>query len=449
MIKSKSVEKLDKSNVKLSVTIDAAGTRQSYDELIREYASKVQIKGFRPGKVPVAVLETKFGDGLRVEAAQKVVEDCLKTIFEEIDDKPLPYAQPRMDEDFSFVPGEEFTFKVTYDVFPKVAVKDYNGLTVEEVQVTVGKEDLEAELKQLQDQNAIVTESEGPVGDGDIVTANYHELDADGKPVAGTERADFVFTVGQNANYYQFDAEVKGIKKGVEAIFAKTYPADFANAELAGKTVKLAVTASRIRRKELPALDDELAQDIDEKYKTLDDLKKDIKQRLETSAESRVRQKKVQSLIDQIVEKHAFEVPESMVNAELYNKYENMVRQFGGREETLMQILSAQGSGIDKLLEDWKPQTIKDIKAQVVIRELVKAEKIEASDADVDAELQKQADASKMSLAETKEYFEKNNMLEYVRHNVEETKLFDKLLAAATVKKGAKVKYVDLMADNR
>ena len=448
MIKSKSVEHLDQSNVKLSVSTTKEATTEAYQNLLKDYAKKVQIKGFRPGKVPLQVLETKFGEGLRLEAAQELIEKCLKSLFEEIDEKPLPYAQPSMDGDINFVPGEEFTFAVKYDVFPKVVLKDYNGLALQQAQVSVEKEDLAKELTQLQEQNAIVSESNGPVADGDMVTATFFEIGEDSTEVADSRREDFQFTIGQNANFYQFDEEVKGIKKGETKVITKVYAADSAVPGMAGKTVKLSISVTRIRMKELPALDDELAQDIDEKYKTLDDLKKDIKARLEKTAESRIRQQMVQSLVDQIVEKHPFTVPESMVNAELYNKYEQMVRQFGGRETTLLQLLQAQGSSVETLLNEWKPATEKDLKSQIVIRELVKAEKIEASESEINTEIQKQADASKTSLEETREYFQNNNMMDYVRHNVEETKLFDKLIAASNVKKGDKVKYVDLMGNN-
>jgi trigger factor len=383
-----------------------------------------------------------------MEAAQNLVEESLKMLFDEVEDKPLPYAQPSMEDEIKFVPGEEFSFAVKYDIFPKVKLEGYKGLTVQQAQVTIEKEDLEKELKQLQDQNAIVSESEGPVADTDMVTATYWEIAEDGGEVADTKRQDFQFTIGQNANYYQIDDDVLTMKKGDTKAITKSYD-DKADPGLAGRTIKLSVTVTRIRKKELPALDDELAQDIDEKYKTLDELKKDIKARLEKSAESRVRQQMVQSLIDQIVEKHPFAVPESMVNAELYNKYEQMVRQFGGREATLVQLLQAQGSNVENLLNEWKPHTEKDIRAQIVIRELVKAEKIEATDADVDAEVSKQAESSRMSVAETREYFEKNGIIDQLKHHVEESKLFDKLLADASVKKGDKVKYVDLMANNR
>lgn len=448
MIQTKNVEKLDKSNVRLSVTLSKDASEKAYKDLLKEYAQKAQIKGFRPGKVPPAILETKFGESIRMEAAQNLVEESLKTLFAEIEEKPLPYAQPSLDGDINFVPGEEFSFKVTYDVYPTVSLTGYTGLTVEEAQVSIAKDDIEDELKRLQDQNAVVADTAGPVVDKDIVTATFFEIDDKDEEVFGTKRQDFVFTVGEKSNYYEFDKEVVGLAKDAETIITKKYPADHANTELAGKKIRIKLAISRIRRKDLPAIDDELAQDIDEKFKTLDDLKKDIKDRLGKTAESRVRQKKIGSLLDQIVAANPVIIPESMVNAELYNKYDQMLRQLGGNEQLLHQLLAAQGQSIQTLFDQWKPVAEKELAAQVIVRELIKLEKISATDDEVDAEIRTQSEASKMSFEETKDYYQKNNAMDYVKTSVEEKKLFETLLAKSTVKKGEKIKYVDLMKEN-
>ncbi len=445
MVQSKSIQKLDKSNVKLSLTISGEETQKAYDKLLGDYAKKAQIKGFRPGKVPTSVLETKYGDSLKIETAQEAIEASLKTVLAEIEEKPLPYAQPVLDEGFSFVPGQDFCFAVTYDVFPSVGAIDQTGMSYEDDQVSIGKEDLELELKQLQEQNSIMAESEGPIVSGDMVSANFWELDGEGNEVPGSKRQDFVFTIGQNSNYYLFDDEVIAAKKGQTLSIDKTYAADYENPELAGRTVKISLEVSRIRRKDLPDLDDELAQDIDEKYKTLDDLKKDIKERLEKTAENKLRQKKITSIIEQLLSKQEIVVPESMVNAELYQKYDHMVRQLGGKEQTLLQLLAAQGSSPQTLIDSWRPLAEKEIKSSLIIRELIKSEKIEVSEEELNEEIKKQGALSNMDQAAAREFFEKNNYLDQLKNAVEEKKLFDALFAKAKAGKGKKIKYADLV----
>jgi len=445
MILNKTIEALPKSAVKATVTVDGATTRAGYDKLIREYTAKAQIKGFRPGKVPASVLETKFGDGIREEASHTIIDEAFQELATTLDDKPLPYAHPGVNEEgLKFVPGEEFTFELTFDIWPKIKLETYKGLTVEEPQVTVDKEDLERELAQIQDQNAMVIEVQDAVKKGDMVTVSFAEIDEKEDVVAGTAQENINLTLGSDHNLYHFDEELVGLKKDTPTVISKTYPAEFEHSELAGKSIRLRVTISKIRRKDLPALDDELAQDVDAKFKTLDDLKKDIKTRLETAAADRAHKKTIDNLLSAILEKHSFDLPESMIFAQLYQQWDRMVQQLGGNEETLLRLLSAQGKSVDNLFEDWKPGVEKTLREQVLVQELLKAEKLEVSEEEVEAELKSVAEKSNMQLDDAKKYYKDNKMEDYLRQDLLERKLFTNLLAASTIKKGAKVKLVDL-----
>jgi len=446
MILSKSIETLPESAVKLSLTIGKEKTKSSYDNLLQEYSKKAHIKGFRPGKVPASVLVAKFGESLKMETAQAVIEDALKLVFEDIEEKPLPYAQPQISDEIKFIPGEDFAFSVKYDVMPKVSVKNYKGLTINEPQVTVGKEDLDRELDAIREKNAIVLDApEGAkVAKNDTVTMNFVEVDSTGNDVENTKRQDFSFTVGKNENYYQFDDEILDCVKDKETIIKKKYADDFEHKDLAGKTVNFKVTVSRIRKKDLPALDDELAQDVDSSFKTLDDLKKSIKEKLETTAKDKVRQKNINSLMEQISASTSFELPASMVQAQLYSQYERMLGQLGNNENTLFQLLAAQGKTPQDMLNDWKPGVEKTLRQQLVVRELLKLENIVIGEAEIEAELASMAALSNSPIDEVKKYYQENNMKEYLEQDIAEKKLFDILLAASTIKKGDKVKFNEL-----
>lgn len=449
MIESKNVERLENSKVRLSVTVAKEAAQKEYDGLLKQYSKKAHIKGFRPGKVPTSVLEQKFGDSIRVEAAQKLIEESLKNIYEEIDEKPLQYATPELDGELEFNPGEKFTFAVTYDIFPDVEVKEAGGFTVEEPQVSIGKDAIEAELKQIQEQNAIVSEkSEGSVEKDNIITINYSELDENGEEIEGSSREDYSFTVGSGYNLYKIDDDVLGMKLEEEKTFTKTYGEDVDDPSLAGETKNIKVKVTKIKEKDLPELDDELAQDVDEKYSSLDDLKKDIKKRLAANKDNQLRKVKTDALVEQLVEKNPVDLPDSMIQAELDANWQNFIRQFGGDEKMVESLLGAQNNTRETLFSEWRPAAEQRLKSQIILSKLIEDRKIEASDEEVDGEIKKVADQNNMSEEDVRSYYQQNQMMEYIRQDIKERKLVDQLLEENTVKKGKKVKYLDFIQAN-
>ncbi|TVR29038.1 MAG: trigger factor [Spirochaetaceae bacterium] len=449
MVSDKKVERLENSVAKLTVTVDQQSVRQEYDKLLDEYSKSAQIKGFRKGKVPREVMERKFGDGLKSETMQRVLEESLKQAIEQVDEKPLSFAQPELDGELDFELDKDFSYAVRYDVFPEITLGTYTGLEIEEPQVQIGKEDLERELTALQEQNSVVIDKEdGVVARDNIVTIDYWEIDQDGNPLEGSKREDFVFTVGSGYNYYKIDDEVIGLKKGEQTVIEKSYPEDAEIEELRGTTRKIGVLVKAVKERQLPEIDDELAQDISDKYESLDDLKKDIRSRLEETVKSHVRQSKADALVEQIIENSQVTPPESMVAAELQSSWRNFVSRFGVPESQVVQLLQQQGRSPEDLFQEWRPEAEKALKGRLLINKIIEAEQIDVSDEDVDARLQEQAESSSMSFEEAKEYYQKQGMLEYLRDSIKEERLFDKLFAQSKIKKGAKRKFLDVVGRN-
>ena len=204
MIASKEVTAKDNSAVELTVTIKKEAAKEAYTKLLNDYSKKIQIKGFRKGKAPSHVLEQKFGEGIKEEAAMNLVEESLKIVFDEIDEKPLPYSTPALQEGAELGNFDtDYKFSVIYDVFPTLKVGEYKDLEIEVPDAKVLKKDEDRELEKLREQNAVVIEkTDGAVEKDDIVTINYCELDEEGNEVEGSSREDFVFTVGSGYNIY-------------------------------------------------------------------------------------------------------------------------------------------------------------------------------------------------------------------------------------------------------
>lgn len=451
MIANKDIERLDNSAVKLTVTVEQSALKQEYDDLLAKYAKSAQIKGFRKGKVPASVLERKFGEGIKQEAAANSIEKSLKEIFDEIEEKPLPYVTPELqDEELDPDLDKELTFTVTYDIFPEIKLGEYKGLEIEVPKVTVTKEDEQRELDEIRDRNAVVVDKpDETVAKDDIVTIDYAELDEKGEEKEETKREGFVFTVGTGYNLHKIDDDVIGMKKDEEKVLDKEYPEDFEYEDLAGKKIRLKVKVTAVKEKKLPDLDDDLAQDVSEKYESLDDLKKDIRERFEKAAENRLREMKVNKLLDKIVENSEVDLPRSMVEMELQNSWRNFLMRSRMPEDQAEQILSMQGKSKEALLEEWTPQAEQSLKSRLLVNKIIEKEGFEVSEEELDEEMKKQAEANDMSFEQVKEQYSQSNYMEYLKNDILDRKAHDFVIENADIKEGKKVKFLDLMNENR
>ena len=452
MVASKNIEHLEHSSVKLTVSVAAADCRKEYDGLLAEYSKSVAIPGFRKGHVPSSVLERKFGDGLRLDAMGRVLEKAVEEAITDIPEKPIAYSQPSLEGDPEFAVDKDFSFAVKYDVFPEVIAPDWKGLEVEMPESSVEAADEEREINAIRDRNAIVMEKDAAAvaAKGDIATVNYRELDAQGQAVEGSAREDFTFEIGTGYNLYKFDDEVVGMAKDQTKTIEKSFPADYEYSDLAGKNVKLEVTLTKLKEKKLPELDDEFAQDVSEKYKTLADLKADVRKQLEKRLEDRLRQMREKALIDALMTRTSVDLPLSMVEAELAMRLENMMRQMGmDTIDKLDRMLAYSGKTRTDLLEDWRPNAAKSIATRLVLEKLTSEGKYECSDAELEAELERIAGESNMSAAEVRAEYEKHGNLEYLRDRIKEDRLLADIQAAAKLKKGPKLSFVDALADNQ
>lgn len=453
---TKEISRLENSAVKLTATIAKEDVVSGYNKNISKYAKNVQLPGFRKGHVPVKVLEQKYGDSLKQEVLADLIDESLNQIFAEEESKdirPLPYTQPRLDGDKlpEFSTDKDFTFTVVYDVFPSVEVKDFSKIEVKEPQVEIGDKELEEELKAIQERNAVVIDKkEGePVEKDNIVTIDYKELDDTGAVVAGSEREGFVFTVGTGENIYKIDDEIIGMKKDETKEISKTYDAKDENKDLAGKTKKISVTVKAIKIRNLPALDDDLAQDVSEKYKTLDDLKKDISKGLESAKNRKIAELKSQSLLEQLVEKNPISLPKSMVQAEMESRWRMMAQQFQTTPEQLEKMISASGQTKEAMLTQWTGDAEKMLKSRLIVDALIREKNISVTPEEVEAEFAKIADESGSTIDEVKEHYKDARAKEYIIDEIKENKLYDELYKQVKVSKGDKTAFADLFKNNR
>ena len=443
---TKEFKNLEKSAVELTVTIAKKDVAEIYENTLKNYVKNAQIPGFRKGHVPANVLERKYGDSIKADTLGTLIDQSFDEIFkEETENRPLPYAQPTMEKAPELDMTKDLTYTVKYDVFPKVEVKDFAGVNIKEPQVTITDDDLSDELKTIQERNATVTEKkDGVVEKDNIVTINYVEVGEDGKEIADTKREDYVFTVGSGENLYKIDDEVVGMKKDETKEITKEYKKDFENSDLAGKTVKLNVTVKAVKIRDIPALDDDFAQDVNDKYKTLQDMKDDLKKNMELAVSRRVKEMKNNSLLEQLVEKNKFDIPASMLAAELDGRWRMMAQQFQTTPEQLDKMITASGQSKEAMLNEWTGDSEKMLKSRIIVDSLIRARNISVTPEEIEEQYKRIADEGGMTVEEVKKHYEDPRSKEYLIDDTKENKLYDQLYKEVKVSKGDKISFKDL-----
>ena len=442
---TKEVQLLEDSKVKLTIRVPTDDVRKQYDDILKEYTQKAHLKGFRPGKVPADIIVRKLGPALIDQTKAEVLEKSLSEAFESVEQKPIPYSTPEIKADEALEIGKDFSFEVIYDTWPVVELGPYAGLEIDQPQWEITDEDIGRELKGIQEQNALFTDKEsGELEKGDIANVDYVELEV-GAEKEGTKREAFVFEVGTGYNVYKIDDDILGMKKGETKVITKVYPEDFETSALAGKSVSLRVTLNSVKDMKLPEINDELAQDISEKFKTLDDLKVDIRAKLEQAVKNAVRSRTVSRILDSIVETSKIPLPQSIVDYQLENMWQEYISQMRIEEKKLVELLEAQGTSVASLRTEWLPSAQKRARLQLVISEVAKTENIAIEDNELDAEIAKIAEERKVKPEELKESLSKNNLVDYMKSNLRIDKLYDFLLSKTTLRPGEKTKVLDIL----
>ena len=341
MVVEKSIKNLENSQALLTIKVDAQSIADAYQKKLAKYQKDILMDGFRKGKAPLSLIERKYGDMIYEESTFEELEKHLHEVIETLQDneKPLAYSTPVLQDEEKLLPfkkGEDLTFSVTYDVYPSIAVENYKGRDVEVSGYEISDEDVQKEIDKLLDQNAIVKTKDGSVAKNDIVTVDYVEIDGDGNEVESTKRSGFTFTVGSGYNLYKLDDDIVGMNKGEEKTIEKKYAED--DTAFPNESKKIKVKIDEVKVKELPALDDEFAQDVKEEYKTVEDLKKGTREKLEKDA---------------------------------WKRFE---RQSGLDEEVFEKFMKMQDQTKESIIESWRPDAEKNVRQQLILEEVKKKE---------------------------------------------------------------------------
>ena len=397
---SVTVENLEKSMAKLTVEVSAEEFEKAIQQAYMRQKKDISIPGFRKGKVPRVMIEKMYGPGVFYEDAANIVmpgayEEAAKESGLDITSSPeIDVTQIEK--------GKPFIFTATVALRPEVVLGDYKGVEVPRTDVTVTDEDVEKELKREQEKNSRqVTLDDEAAADGDTVTMDYvGTIDGEAFEGGTAEAADL--TLGSGTFIPGFEEQLVGVKAGETKVVNVTFPEDYHAEDLKGKDAVFTCNIIKISRKELPELNDEFAQDVSE-FDTLEEYKEDLRKNLQKQRENVAKQNRRDNAVSRAAQNATIEIPEAMLNTRAEQSVNNFARQLASQGMSLDQYMQFTGSNMEMMREQVKPQTEIQIRNELVLDEVAKAENIEVTDDEILAEVEEMAKAYGMDFEKMKE----------------------------------------------
>ncbi|KXG78031.1 Trigger factor [Fervidicola ferrireducens] len=422
------VEKIENNVATLKIEVEAGEFEKAIEQSYRKNVKRFNIPGFRRGKAPRSLIERYYGPEVFYEdAAEIVLSEAYKKVVEENSLEPVDHPHFDIDKIGKDI-GIVATAKVT--VKPEVKLGQYKGLEVEKMVYNVTEEDVEKELKDLQEKNARLVSVERPAQKGDVVVVDLEGF-ANGEPLKDAKVQNYPLELGSKILVEDLEEKIIGMKPGETKEVAVTYPAEHPNKDLAGKEVLFKVSLKEVKEKELPQLDDEFAKDVSE-FETLEELKQDIKNRLEERAKSLSESSLRGAILKKVVEQAEVDIPQVMVDREIERLIMDFAFQLRLRGLDLKQYLEISKLSPEEFKGRFQERAYNNVKTSLVLEALAKAENIEVTEEEVDEELAKYAEAAHKSLAEYKKNLKEED-LEHIKDHILTRKIFDFLISQAKV----------------
>ena len=379
------VENGENQQVTLTIEVEAAEVNKAVEQACKRLANRVSIPGFRKGKAPRMIVERHVGkDAVLQEAFDIVAPKALSKAFDE--QKIDPVTRPSVDIE-TLEEGKDLVFKATVTPRPEVELGDYKGLNVPKNEVNITDEDVEKQLKTFQDrQGKLVDAPEGAeVKDSDFTTLDFKGF-VDGEAFDGGEGKDYPLQIGSNSFIPGFEDQLVGAKIGEERDVNVKFPEEYHAKELAGKDATFKCTIRSIKTKELPAIDDELAKKVS-KFETLDELKADIRKNLEENAERTAENDQKSAAIEMATNNITVDIPAVMIDNRVTAMIQEMAMRLEQQGMKLEQYLQYAGTDIAKLREQYRETAEKNVKTDLMLEEVAKAEDIKVEAKDLDEEV--------------------------------------------------------------
>ena len=396
------VENLEEKNmVKLVIESTAEEFEAGLNTAYNKNKSKISLPGFRKGKAPRKMIEKMYGAEVFYEdAANSIIPDAYAKAADECGLELV--SQPKINVT-QLEAGKPFIFEAVVATKPEVELGQYKGVEVTKAVTEATDADVEEELKRVQDQNSrTVAVTDRAVKDGDNTVIDFEGF-VDGVAFEGGKGTDYPLTIGSHSFIDTFEDQIIGMNIGDEKEINVTFPEEYHVDDLKGKPAMFKVSVKEIKEKQLPELNDEFAQDVSD-FDTLAEYKDDLKNKIADRKSREAKAKQEDEAIAKIIESSKMDIPDAMVDTQVNRMVEDFAQRLQQQGLSVEQYFQYTGMTADKIMEEMKPEAVKRIQSRLVLEAVVKAENIETSDEEFEAELKKMAEAYKMELDQIKEF---------------------------------------------
>ena len=423
------VEKTENTNeVKLEITIDSSKFDEAMKKVYFKSAKYFNIPGFRKGKAPMNIVEKYYGPEIFYEDAfNEIATEEYENMLKEHNIEAV--SRPQVDI-VQMGKGQDLIFTAIVQTKPEAELGKYKGIEIEKIEYNVSDDDINHELKHMQEKNSrLISIDNRPVESGDITVIDFVGS-VDGVEFEGGKAENYELEIGSNTFIPGFEDQIIGMKIDEEKDIKVKFPEEYFSKELAGKDAVFKVTLHEIKKKELPKLDDELAKDVSE-FDTLEELKASIKEKLEEQNKQREKYETQEAVIKAVSEKAKVEIPSGMIEIEVDNMLKDIETRLSYQGLKLEQYLQMMGKTEEEIRKEYEPQAIEAIKSRLVLEAVIKKEKIEATEEEVKEKLGEMA----KNYGKKEEDFDDNeNIKNYLAEGIKSEKAIDFLVENAKMK---------------
>ena len=423
------VEKTENANeVKLEITVEAEKFENAMKKVYFQNAKYINIPGFRKGKAPMNIVEKYYG-------AQIFYEDAFNDVATQAYDEALEenkidvVSRPTVDI-IQMEKGKDVIFSAIVQVKPEVKLGKYKGIDIKKIEYPVKDEDIEKELKKMQEKNArLITIEDRALENGDIATIDFEGF-TDGVPFEGGKAEGHELEIGSGAFIQGFEEQLVNMKIDEEKEIKVTFPKEYFSKDLAGKEATFKVKLHEIKKKELPKLDDEFAKDVSE-FDTLEELKTDIKNKMEKDNGQKAKYETEESAIKAVCDNVKIDIPSGMVDMEVDHMIQDINQRLSYQGLKLDQYLKMIGKTEEEVRKEYEPQAIEAIKSRLTLEAIRNAEKIEASEEEIKEKLEEMA---KNYGKKVEEIQDNEDLKNYIKEGIESEKAIDFIVKNAKIK---------------
>lgn len=402
----------------VSVEIPADVVARETESVVQNFQKLANLPGFRKGKVPLTVVRTRFADDIRGEVVERLVPRYFR---EEMEKQRLePVSKPQV-TDLQVKEGEPMRFKATFEVLPPIQVTGYQELRAEKADISISDEEVAAEMNNLRERRAVFSPVEDrPLADGDFADVSFAGTPKQegGKPIS---MQDVLVHIGGGDTVNEFSENLRGARPSEERTFDVVYPEDFNDPRLAGKIVEYKVQVKSIKQKTLPELNDEFAKSLGD-FENLEALKQRLREGMESQKQHNAEHEAKEKLVDELVRRNEFPVPESLVEHQIDIRLERGLRALAA------QGLSAEHMkkmDLPRLRAGQRDAAVKEVKASLILGKIAETEKIEVSDEEIGNEIDALARQTKQSSEEIRSRLTRDGALDRIRNRIRNEKALD------------------------